>query len=340
MTVTTNLTGYLGRPYLGSSYLSAGQLGNNGVQIKFQTLDLQGMQFLATIYNTTNLRILCNFQSRGDSTTAGSGNNTWGNPTGVGQNWQVNVATDAGPDHEIENLNTDVIEQTWKSAGAVSGINLDCDTERTQGIFNDTFSIQNHNFSKAATITLRGTNDETFATVGVTRSLEVLDEPNIYQIEEELPTTSFRYWRISIDDATNPDGFIEVGTIVFGAATIFSGECIVDQIDLERKDFADTIKTEGFTNISNSRSQKKVVGLRFQSLDFTFGNYQILRDIFTTQRTVLKCLWIPTPDPSNSEFMARFSVFAKITKIPREKHNNKGSKLDFASFNLELDESR
>jgi len=308
-----------------------------GMQMLIQTIDLTGMQFLATLYNTKNLRILCDFQSRGDATTTG-GTNTWGNDSGVGRNWKVNVTTDSGPDHEIENLNTDIVEQTWKAESAKSGINLDCDTERAQGVFMDTFSIQNHNFTGGATVSLLGSNDSTFTVIGITRSLEVIDEPNIYHIEEDLPTTSYRYWRISIDDATNPDP-IEIGTIVFGASKIFTGECIVDEIDLERRDFADKIQTEGFTNISNSRTQKKVVGLRFRSLDFTRGNYQTLTDIFLTRRTVLKCLWIPTPDPSDNEFMARFAVFSKISRIPRERHNNKGSKLDFASFQLELDES-
>ena len=309
-----------------------------GMQMNAQRISVTGMQFLATLYNTTNLRILCDFQSRGDSSTTGT--NEWGNASGVGLNWKVNVATDPGPDHGIENLNTDIVEQTWKSNGIVSGINIDCDAERAQGIFMDTFSIQNHNVSRGGTITLFGSNDPTFSAVGLTRSIEIIDEPNCYHIEETLPSTSYKYWRISIDDPTNPDGFIEIGTVLFGASSIFSGECITDEIELELQDFADTIATEGFTNIANSRAQKKFVVLQFRSLAFERGNYQIIREIFTFDRTVLKCLWIPTPDLVDTDFMARFAVFAKIVSIPRERHNSKGRKLDFASFTLELDESK
>lgn len=323
----------------------------NGMQTELTILDEQGygfqidavsiapiaMQVLATLYNTNNLRILCDFPSRGNSEAVG--NNQWGNAAGQGRSWKVNVPTDTGPDHEIENLNTDIVEQTWKAANAKTGIQLDCDTERAQGVFLDTLAILNHNFTGASNIQLFGSNDPTFGVIGITRSLSVIaQENNILHIEEELPNVSFRYWRITIDDATNPDP-IEIGTIVFGASQVLHGECIVDEIDLQRKDFADSINTEGFTNVMNSRTQKKLVRIRFQSLAFDKGNYQKLRDIFTGARTVLKCLWIPTPDINDQEFMSRFAVFAKISQIPMERHNSKGSKADFASFPLELDES-
>jgi len=308
-----------------------------GMQMEAAVVDTSGMQMLVTLYNTTNLRILCNFLSRGNPDA--SGLNAWGNDAGVGINWKANVITDPGPDKNIENLNTDIVEQTWKAASAKSGINLDNDTELTQGIFLDTFAMLNHNLTKAATVQLFGSNDSTFASIGVSRVLTLVDEPNIFHIEENLPTSSFRYWRISIDDPTNANP-VEIGTIIFGAADIFSGECMTDQIGLECKDFADLINTEGFTNTANSRTQKKIVDLAFKDLAFKFGNYAILKDIFVTQRTTLKCLWIPTPDINDAEFTSRFAVFAKISKIPKERHNSKGPKEDFASFPLNLDESK
>lgn len=308
-----------------------------GMQAEFSNVDVTGMQFLATLYNTTNLRILCEFLSRGNPAAAGL--NAWGNDAGVGKNWKSNVTTDAGPDKNIENLNTDVVEQTWRAASAKSGINLDCDTELAQGVFLDTLAILNHNLTKSATVQLFGSNDAGFGSIGVARVLTLVDEPNIYHIEEDLPNVAFRYWRISIDDATNSDP-VEVGTIIFGASSVFSGECITDQIDLECKDFSDTVNTEGFTNIANSRAQKKIVGIQFKDLAFKAGNYSILKDIFQSQRTTLKCLWIPTPDIDDAEFTSRFAVFSKIDRIPREKHNSKGPKNDFSTFGLILDESK
>jgi len=308
-----------------------------GMQVEVVNIAPIAMQVLATLYNTTNLRILCEFLSRGNANAGG--NNAWGNASAQGRNWKANVATDGGPDHEIENLNTDIVEQTWKAATAKSGINLDCDTERTQGVFLDTLGIMNHNLTGASLVQLFGSNTSDFSVIGFNQTLNVItEEPNIIYLAENLPSVAYRYWRISIDDATNPNP-VEVGTIIFGASAIFRGECITDEIELQRKDFADSINTEGFTNVKNSRAQKKVVRLNFQSLSFTRGNYEILRNIFTDARTVLKCLWIPTPDIADPEFTSRFAVFSKITEIPLERHNSKGPKNDYASFQLELDES-
>jgi len=320
-----------------TKFTMTGVLDYLGMQVDFAQVAATGMQFLATLYNTTNLRILCTFLSRGNPEATGT--NAWGNDAGVGKNWKANVVTDTGPDKNIENLNTDVVVQTWQAATAKSGINLDCDTELTQGVFLDTLAILNHNLTKSASVQLFGSNDSSFGTIGVTRVLTLIDEPNIYHIEENLPITGYRYWRVSIDDSTNSDT-VEIGTIVFGASSVFSGECITDNIDLENKDFADTVNTEGFTNIANSRAQKKIVGLDFKSLGFTQGNYGILKAIFQEKRTTLKCLWIPTPDINDAEFTARFAAFSKIDKIPKERHNSKGPKYDFASFGLTLDESK
>ena len=131
-----------------------------------------------------------------------------------------------------------------------------------------------------------------------------------------------------------------MGAIVFGASRIFFGECFVDEIEFQLKDFADKVDTEGFTNISNSRAQKKVLRLDFRSLAFTKGNFSLMRDIFQLARTTLKCLYIPTPDPNNLAYTSRFAVFAKMVQVPLERHNNKGSTADYVSFTLELDESQ
>lgn len=312
-------------------------LKHTGMQFDIKSIKTTGMQMFATLYNTTNLRILCEYPSRGNALA--TGNNAWGNLAGTGKSWQVNVATDTGPDHEVENLNTDIVEQTWKAATAKAGINLDCDTELAQGVFLDTLAILNHNLTRAATVQLFGSNTSNFSSIAVTRTLEVIsEEPNIFHIEDELPNVAYRYWRIAISDPNNNDP-VEIGTIIFGASRVFSGECMTDQLELQRKDFADTVNTEGFTSVSNSRAQKKMVRMNFRSLGFEKGNYGILRDIFTGARTTLKCLWIPTPDKEDQAFMSRFAVFAKLSQIPLEKHNSKGAKCDFATFSIEVDES-
>lgn len=309
-----------------------------GMQVELIHQLAIGMQVTIALYSPTNLRILCDFPSRG---LAGSvGLNAWGNTSGQGENWKSN-STESG-DFSEENLNTDIVEQVWRSnAPTTTGINLDCDTERAQGVFLDTLAVLNHNITSSATVTLIGSNTDDFSVVGVSIPLEVRsDDPNIYYVAPTLPNQGYRYWRLSIDDSSNSDGFVEIGTIIFGSSTIFIGECFVDEVIFQLKDFTDSVQTEGFTNANNSRAQKKQLQLEFRSLSYLKGNFRAMRSMFRRERTVLKCLWIPTPDPDNQELTSRFALFSKLAEIPSERHNHKGGTADYVSFTIQLDESK
>ena len=357
-------TGYLEDPYLEDPYLVNGMCANLGMQfevsitdftdaegmqfntqvdtqdaegiqfevqidtqhaegLQFEAISLMstGFQFETVFYNTNLLRILCDFPSRGTT----------------GTNWTSN-STEPG-DFSVNNLNTDIVEQVWRSAaGDVTGINLTCDTEVPQGVFMDTFAILGHNLTTSANITILGSNTSDFSIVGVSIPLASFEE-NIIYIAPDFPTAGYRYWRVSIDDITNPDGYLQIGIIVFGTSIIFNGECIVDELGFQLKDFSDTVRTEGFTNVANSRALKRVVSFEFRNLDFKLGNFTKIRDIFRAARTTLKCLWIPTPSPTNQEFTQRFFAFSKLSSIPVERHNNKGAEKDYSNFSIELDES-
>lgn len=293
----------------------------------FQTRALHltsiGMQVFVSLYNTTNLRLLASFPSRGVS----------------GSNWTAN-STEPG-DFSIQNVNTDIEEQIWRSAtGVKTSIQLICDTQVPQGVFNDTIAIRNHNLTTSATLTVEGSNDAGFATVGISIPVTVTTS-NIYWISPTAPLHSYRYWRFTIDDPTNadPDNCVKIGVILFGTSQIFQGESFIDQVGFAYKDFADTVQTEGFTNVSNSRALRRSLHLEFRSLQFLVSNFQILRSLYTTYRTTHKILWIPTPDPVNAAATSRFAVFGKLTQLPQEQHNWKGANADYVSLAVDIDES-
>jgi hypothetical protein len=298
-----------------------------GSQIqRFNALTL-GSQIRFVLYNTTKIRILCDFPSRG---SAGAGNNAWGNPKGEGLNWQSS-STLAG-DFDASNLNTDIVEQVWRSNNVLTAT-ISCDTELAQGTAPDTFAILNHNFTTSAVVVFEGSNDSGFATIGITIPIYP-DAINAYYIAPTLPTNQYRYWRLNITDPTNPADYLQVGTIVFGSAIIFQGEDIIDSIRRRTRHFSDKVETEGFSNVSNDRALKRAISLGFNSLDYDKGNYANLSGIFETARTSLKCLWIPDPqDPK------RFAVFGKLVEIPEEEHVNRGSAANLVSLQVEVDES-
>ena len=303
-----------------------------GLQVELIRALSMAIQIRQVLYNTTNLRVMVEFPSRGAKVTGG-GNNLMGNPKGTGKNWS-STSTAAG-DFSPFNLNTDIVEQRFQTAAAFSAT-LICDTEVAQGTGVDTLAILEHNLTSSATVVIEGSNDSGFAPVGQTIT-PTWTEQNIWYIAPTYPTTQFRYWRFNISDPTNsdPDG-IKIGTIVFGVTTILQGECFVDEVKRRQKHFVDRVPTAGFTNVSNDRALKTAVGLEFRNIRYNRGNYKNLKEIFEFARTSFKCLWIPDPtDPP------RFGLFAKMVQIPDETHRNLGSGTDAdrVDFSLEIDES-
>lgn len=335
-----NCAGYLEADYLSDNYLTGVLCA--GLRMQFQTIASNNlkMQEQFVIYNTTNLRIMCDFPSRGAAVAGGT--NAWGNTLGTGNNWRIESGgspVSAAGDFEPKNLNTDIVEQVWRSDGTLSGINIDCDTEIAQGVTIDTLAILNHNLTSSATIVLQGADVDDFSTIGTEILTISITDPNIYYIAETFPPSSsqHRYWRFVVNDPTNTNGYLEIGTIIFGSATIFQGECFVDRLVRTNKHFSDKVRTEGFTNVSNDRALKHGLKLQFKNLKFGEGNYNKLIDIFEDARTSLKCLWIPMPTKPT-----RFTIFGKLIRLPNETHNVKGDAnddLDFVDLSIEVDES-
>jgi hypothetical protein len=319
---TFSVNSQLDRKIINASKVTRSQLKRQIIDdfaIKMQLLRTSSYklnsQLLFAIYNTTNLRILCDFPSRGTS----------------GTNWTVVAGGTAGGDRNVNNLNTDIVEQVYRSVSTT--ITIQCDTQISQGIFNDTVAILGHNFGTSASVTMQGSNDLTFSSIPISETLFVETE-NMYWISEYLPLTSYRYWRFIISDPTNKDGFIEIGTIIFGASIIFNGECFTDQVVRRKTHFADRIRTEGFSSVSNDRALKRAVSLSFRKLNYLRENYRNLVSVVDTARTSLKCLWIPTP-----QYASRFAVFGKLSEIPVENHQAISETADYIDMDVNVDEA-
>jgi len=268
------------------------------------------------IYNTKRLRVLLDFSSRGTT----------------GSNWTA-TSTATG-DFSVNNLNTDIVEQCWRSnPGGSKIVALSCDTQVSQGVFVDTIAILGHNLTRSATVEVQASNSPTFA-VYQSFFLEVNRTANVYWVAPSAPTVSYRYWRFSINDQTNTNNFLQIGSIVFGSSILMVANDITESVRRSTKHFSDKVQTEGFTNVANDRAIKYGLGVEFRSIAYDGTDYTNLRRIFDTARTSLKCLWIPTP-----EYPERFAVFGKLSVIPEEQHNALGPKADYISFNVDVDES-
>lgn len=313
--------GYLNdEPYLSNYYyLNALTCVANGFQFEPLREKKLSFQFRSALYNTNNLRILMDFPSRGTT----------------GTNWTASSTQPSSTNSfSVNNLNTDIVEQYWRTAtGVTTSVIISCDTELPQGVYLDTLAILNHNLSGSATVFLEGSNDASFATISVTVELEY-ESLNMYYIAPTLPIEPYRYWRLQISDSGSSDGFIRIGTIVFGSAMIFSQESFVDRVRFGDRQFVDQVYTEGFTNVSNDRGRKKYLNLEFRNLLYGRANFNAMKSLFNYAGVTLKCLYIPVPQQAS-----RFALFGKLSDIPAEEHNYKGAEADYVDFSIEVDES-
>lgn len=312
--------GYLNNePYLSTlQYLAPFYCVPIGLQFTAVKEEARAIQFRSALYNTTNLRILVDFPSRGLS----------------GTNWTSTTTQPSSTNgFSVNNLNTDIVEQYWRSETGVLSATITCDTELAQGVYLDTMAILNHNLSGSATVILQASNDPSFATIPINEQLEY-EVSNMYYIAPNLPQNAYRYWRLAITDTGNADNFLRIGTIIFGSAVIFTNESFVDRVRFGQKQFVDKVYTEGFTNISNDRGKKKYLNLEFRNLQYARTNFQSIKEIFEYAGVSLKCLYIPVPLQAS-----RFAVFGKLAEIPAEEHNYKAADADYVDFSIDVDES-
>jgi hypothetical protein len=274
-----------------------------GMQITRIKISRTPMQINKVLYNVEQLRILCDFVSRG---TPALGGINWTSPQGV-----------AAGDFSLNNLNTDIIEQRTQSPNAVLNWDLRCDSGQLNS-FVDTIAILGHNITSGATVTFQGSDDPGYGTIKFNRTIKIEPNNSYFVLPlSDFPSPPARYFRFLISDTSNPDNHIKIGTIIFGSSIVFSKQTTFDlPLSFGKTHFKDTIQTEGFTSVSNDRAMRKSLGLNFSSIDYGTGDYNRLADYFDSAKTDLKCLVIPYPcKPS------LFAVFAKLSRLPLEQHN-------------------
>lgn len=300
-----------------------------GMQVVQTRVSELGMQANLVIYNTTQLRLLCEFPSRGVANQYGS------DPVSVDNaNWKSIQSMESGDLGKLSNLNTDVLEQRVQTADGVTVWELRCDTG-VSNTFTDTIGILDHNITTSASVIFQGSDSQTFGTIKFEHNINPTSPYAIF-IAPTLPTISARYHRFLITDPTNPDNHIRIGTIVFGSSTIFTpSETFDNPVAYGRKHFKDQVKTEGFTNKSNDRAIRRILGLSFTNLDVEGGNYRRLQEYFDFAKTDLKCLVIPTPTKPTV-----LTVWSKLVQLPEEQHaaiDVRDDELNAHWANLELD---
>lgn len=294
-----------------------------GVQITKTFANEMAVQIFKRLYNITQLRILDYFLNRG---TIAQGGITWTNeiPDGI-----------ALGDYNVNNLNTDIIEEVTKTAPSERRFKIYCNTG-IPNTFVDTIAILNHNFTASAIIDITGFTDLSSFNAGIPSVVirPIVSRENIIWINPEVPLFPCQYWRFDIQDVGNPYQ-LQMGVIVFGSSRIMTTlECFDNPVTFGYKHYKDSVETEGFTNYSLDRAMRRNLSLSFSKLRYYGGNFLMLQDYFLGVKTDLKALIIPRPTKPNS-----MAVFAKLNQLPVESHEAIDDENHYVSFSCDWDEA-
>jgi hypothetical protein len=134
-----------------------------------------------------------------------------------------------------ENTQEDIVTMSWRSNGTVSNEIFVADF----GVASEYnfVALLGHNITSAATITIYGADNSGFTTGVVSQNL-THNGNNIFTFLAS--TYSKRYFRIQIQDASNPAGYLQVGTIIVGKYVELNrhfgaySKALVDESEVEK----------------------------------------------------------------------------------------------------------
>ena len=129
--------------------------------------------------------------------------------------------------YPVTNVQDQQLGKVYRSTG-VSGEWLKFDlgsAEDVQGVF-----VVGHNITSGATVKVQANSSDDFASPPVDVSMTYGDI--IYYLFSS--SQSYRYWRITIDDSGNSDGYIEIGRVHIGK--------MLELGDIIKAEYPETIK--------------------------------------------------------------------------------------------------
>jgi hypothetical protein len=227
----------------------------------------------------------------------------------------ISVTSTATGDHDKKNLTTAPLRETWRSASAATPQVIVIKANDTT-VAPDVFSLLNHNLTSNAVVNLKGSTSTNFTGAGFSINFPYGKNNMILSQAIGLP---YPYYQITIQDAGNPCGYIEIGRIVAGQSfTFMNNEDMAENFSVKREDLSYQMKTEGFFRASNERVKVSGLNLTFPSLQTTTGNnanYLGLSTMVEFVGTTLPFLTIV--DPFDVYFK---NAWGQLNQLPTEQY--------------------
>jgi hypothetical protein len=141
--------------------------------------------------------------------SAGTGNDFEGLDT-----WTVRAYATWSPSRLSDGL-----KGTTFKTGNLSTLTVTVDCGAAQDV--SALAIVTHNLTSSATVTLYADSDSGFSPADQTLGPYAMTADTPYVLY--FATLAYRYWRVAIADATNPDGYMEIDTLFLGDYTELDG---------------------------------------------------------------------------------------------------------------------
>ena len=103
------------------------------------------------------------------------------------------------------------VAKKWRSNNILTNAYIGVDLG--SGDIMDFFFLEGYNLTSGATIKIQGSNLADFFSLGVDMTI-TYNKENIIKYDSTGVQRSNRYWRFLFTDASNPDGYIEVGRMI------------------------------------------------------------------------------------------------------------------------------
>lgn len=174
--------------------------------------------------------------------------------------------------------------------------------------------------SSNAVIRLEGNSTNTWGSPQYTQTLAYNENAIIAFDDDGLD--ALRYWRLYIEDKSNPLGYIEISNIYLGDVVTFTRGSVQFPLEISFDDLASVQFSENGTSFADIRQQTAVYSLDWFGLTTT--EYEELQD-FIEDTGLAKPFYISLdPDANFSSTASKWVKFVRFTTMPRHRLSSPG----------------
>lgn len=232
----------------------------------------------------------------------------------------ITGSSEASTDLADDNVVNNAPGRVWRTTGNTSE-NIVFDLGSAQTI--TCFALFNFNLTSGATVTLQANASDSWGSPSYSQALTIAtdSDSNVIKRLVYFPSTStYQYWRLLIADASNTDGYIEIGRIVAGQYYEPSRN-IIDGFSITPDDPSDVADVGGVYTEANELTKFRTAVVSFAEIDRT--QREKFETIFDKVGRTKPMVWALNPSdyPTKDSLYCRFKTPMALANQILERYN-------------------